>query len=172
MNNTRTVFAAAAAFLLSALSAMALESYFIVTTTDFTGNKFIKVADKQQLKELQDDIKKQNALLPKVLKEIQDDFRKNPEAHSGEKYYGNKLKAKVIKVSPPMPSYEKAQEKADKMQEKEDNKDLEKDKAKKGKKQTEADKEKAYQEAQKEFAIASFAEDVEKKIKDKLNETK
>ncbi len=172
MNAIKAFGAICALALGTATAAMAMEAYYVVTTTDFLGNKFFTVADKQKLAEMKLEFKKQNALLPKVLKEIQDDFRKNPDAHSGEKYYGGKLKPKQIKESAPLPAYDKAQEKADKMQEKEDNKDLEKDnpKGKKKKQPTEAEKEKAYEEQQKQFAIASFAEDVEKMIKDKLKE--
>ena len=166
--NFRTTLAACAALALAV--AASAEQYFVVGTTDFVGNKMFKVATKEQVKEMQLAIKKENAILPKVLSEIQADFRKNPEAHAGEKFYGSKMKPKAVTVSPAFTDFEKAQAKADKMQEHEDNKDLEKDTDKKGKKKklSDAEKEKAYKEAQKEYAIQSFAEEVQKQVEEKL----
>ncbi len=165
--NFRITLATCAALALAV--AASAEQYFVVSTSDFTGNKMFKVATKEQVKEMQLSIKKENAVLPKVLSEIQTDFRKNPEAHAGEKYYGSKIKPKAITVSPAFTDFEKAQAKADKMQEREDNKDLEKDSDKKKKKKlSEAEQEKAYKEAQKEYAIQTFAEEVQKQVEEKL----
>ncbi len=167
--NFRTTLTALAVFALAL--AAAAEQVFVATTTDFVGNKTFKVVTKEQVKEMQLQIKKENALLPKILSEIQNDFRKNPESHAGEKYYGQKLKPKSITISPAFTDFEKAQAKAEKLQEREDNKDLDKDEKKgKKKKLSEAEKEKAYKEAQKQYAIQTFAEDVEKRIEDKLKE--
>ena len=168
--NKRTLLGAVCAALLSA--AAGAEQYYVATMTDFTGAKTFSVLTREQCKAKELEFKQQNALLPKVIAAIEADFRKNPEAHSGEKFYGRKLKPKTIKAAP-APDYEKAQAKVERLQEREDNKDLENDADKKGKKKkklTDAEKEKAYEEAQRQYAIQSFAEEVERQIKEKIGE--
>lgn len=160
--------------LVMASAAVAAEAYHVVTTTDFLGNKFYSVMEKQKLKETQDKYKKMNTLLPKVLAEIKKELTQNPQDHQGEKFYGNKLKPLQIKASAPYPDYDKAQAKADKMQEKYDNKVIEETmggKNKKKKKMSEAEEEKAAKEARKERDISMFADDVEKRIKEIIKDT-
>ena len=160
------------ALLLFAAGAACAESVYVVTETDFLGEKTFSVMNKEQLKELELKVKRENALLPKVLSEIQSDFRKNPEAHSGEKFYGQKLKPKKITVQGPLDP-QRASEKVEKLQEREENKDSGNNSGnnkKKKKKLTDAEKEKAFKEAQKEYAIKAFAESVEKTIAERIAE--
>lgn len=155
------------AVLLFAACAACAESVYLVTLTDFLGDKTYSVMSKEQYKELEQKVKRENALLSKVLSEIQADFRKNPDAHTGEKFYGQKLKPKKLVAQGPLSDQQKASEKAERLQEREDNKDVDSSKKKK-KKLSNSEKEKAFKEAQREFAIKAFAEMVEKMIEERL----
>lgn len=157
------------ALLLFAAGAACAESVYVVTQTDFLGEKTFSVMSREQIKELELKVKRENALLPKVLAEIQSDFRKNPEAHSGEKFFGQKLKPKKITAQGPLDS-QKASEKVEKLQEREENKDSGNNSGnkKKKKKLSDAEKEKAFKEAQKEYAIKMFAEGVEKAVAERI----
>lgn len=149
----------------------AAESYYFATMTDFLGNKSFHVFTREELKTATDKMKLQNKFLPKVLQEIQKDFKANPDNHVGEKFWGNRLKAKTIKQKGPINSYEKAQNQLQRAQEREDNKDLEKTLGKGKKRLTEKEREKAFEEAQREQAIENFAYEVERIIKQKIEES-
>ena len=146
------------------------ESYYIATVTDFTGAKTFSVVTKAEAKEIELDIKRKNALFQKVLTEIQNEFKKNPEAHKGEKFYGNRLKPMTIKLSTqPFNNLEKAQEKAEKLQAHEDGTDVdEKDAKKKPKKLSDSQKLRAVKEAERDYAVKMFGEEVVKIIEERL----
>lgn len=165
---TCAIFLAAAIAILNA----AAESYYVVTTTDFLGNKSFKTMTRDQVRETQARMKRENSALPKVLNAIKRDFAANPEAHEGEKFYGGKLKPKTFKQNGPFSDYEKAQERTDRLQNREDEKLLEKEKESDMRKLSEREKEKRYEEAKKEEAINKFAEDVQKKIDEQFGEKK
>lgn len=154
-----------AAALLCAAASFA-ETYFVATVTDPVGDKSFSVVSKAEARELEQDIKRKNALMQKVVSELKAEFAKNPAAHAGEKFYGDKLKPMTVKFSPPFQDIEKAQEKAEKMQEHEDNKDL--DTGKKKKKLSDSEKLRAVKEAEREYAIKAFGEEVVKMIEEKL----
>lgn len=169
MKKSLSLFSLVSVAFFASISAFA-EICFVVTTTDFTGQKEFSAMSKEEFKEHQKKINLQNKLLPKVLKEIEADFRKNPTEHEGEKYYGNKLKPKKIK-SAQMNDLGKAQEKVDKMQEKADNEEVKAMKGGKGKKKlSESEKEKLYKQAEKEAQIYDFAKTVEKMIDEKIKD--
>lgn len=146
------------------------ESLYVVETTDFLGAKTFKAVTRAEAKDMELEIKRQNAMRVKVLAEIQADFAKNRDAHSDEKFYGSKIKPKTIRVMGPFAA-EAAATKAAKMQEREDNKDLDDAKPGKGKKKklSDSEKEKLFKEAQREIAIQNFAEEVEKQVADRLS---
>ena len=163
-----------AVMLAAAMAAYAsfAESYYVVTTTDFLGNKSFKTMTRDQVKETQAKIKRENSALPKVLNAIKRDFAANPEAHEGEKFYGGKLKPRTFKQNGPFSDYEKAQEKTDRFQNREDEKLLDMEKESDMRKLSDREKEKRFDEAKKEEAINKFAEDVQKKIDEMLGEKK
>lgn len=78
---------------------------------------------------------------------------------------------KTIKQKGPINSYEKAQNQLQRAQEREDNKDLEKTLGKGKKRLTEKEREKAFEEAQRNQAIENFAYEVERIIKQKIEES-
>lgn len=163
MNRSIIAFAAA----LACAAASFAETYFVATVTDPVGGKTFSVVSKDEARELQQDIKRKNALMQKVLAEIKADFAKNPAAHSGEKYFGDKLKPMAVKLSQQQfTDMAKAQEFADKMQEREENKDD--DSGKKKKKLSDSQKMRAIKEAERDFAIKTFGEEVVKMIEEKL----
>lgn len=155
----------AAVAIVCAASAYA-ETFMIATITDFVGDKSFQVVTRADAKELEQDVKKKNVLFQKVLFEIQNEFKKDPAAHQGEKFLGAKLKPMTVKFSPPFQDEEKARERMEKMQEHEDNKDL--DTGKKKKKLSDSEKMRAVKEAEREYAIKAFGEEVVKRIEEKL----
>ncbi|MBR0055899.1 MAG: hypothetical protein IJP66_01090 [Kiritimatiellae bacterium] len=143
------------------------ENYYIATVTDFVGEKSMQVVGKEAAKELDADIRRKNALLQKVLAELQNEFKKNPEMHAGEKFYGAKLKPMTIQLSQPFPDEEKAQDKLTKIQEREDEKAMA-ETGKKKKKLSDSEKERAFKEAEREYAVKAFGEEVVRLIEEKL----
>lgn len=165
--NCKKALVTLCAFTLLTMAAIA-ESYYLLTVTDFLGKKAFYLYTREELKEATDKIKAQNRLLPKVLQEIQKDFRDNPDDHVGEKYWGKRLKPKTFKQKGPINDHERASNQLQRLQEREDNRDLE-DTLGKGKKRlTEKEKEKAFEEAQREQAIENFAYEVERIIKERI----
>lgn len=159
----------AAAALFALAFCVSAESLYVMETTDFLGAKTFKAVSRAEAKETELSIKRQNAMRAKVLAEIQADFTKNREAHSGEKFYGQKIKPKTIKVMGPFPA-EAATARADKLQEREDTKDADDSVQRKGKRKklSDAEKEKIFKEAEREAAIKAFAEEVEKQVSERL----
>ncbi len=164
---TKTIMTSMLTLAVSAAIAFA-ESYYVITVTDFLGNKTFDSVTKEELKAKQLEIKQKNKLLPKVLQQIQKEMRDNPEEHEGEKFYGKKLKLMTIKFKGPINDGAKAKEQSDKLQEKADNKEIEEAMGSK-KRLSDEEKEKAYEEAQKESEIRNFAEEVEKQIEEMMN---
>ena len=156
---------AIAAALVCASAAFA-ETYFVATVTDVIGEKSFSVVTKEEAKQLDLDIKRKNALMQKVVAELKKEFAGNPAAHAGEKFYGDKLKPMTVKLSQPFTDFDKAQDKAMKMQDHEDNKGVEE--GKKKKKLSDSEKLRAVKEAEREYAIKAFGEEVVKMVEEKI----
>lgn len=156
---------AIAAALVCASAAFA-ETYFVATVTDVIGEKTFSVVTKEEAKQLDLDIKRKNALMQKVVAELKKEFAGNPAAHAGEKFYGDKLKPMTVKLSQPFTDFDKAQDKAMKMQEHEDTKGVED--GKKKKKLSDSEKIRAVKEAEREYAIKAFGEEVVKMVEEKI----
>lgn len=164
----RTIIATAAA--LMAALATGAETFYVATLTDFAGEKSFSVVTREEAKALEQKTRAQNSLLPKVIGEMQRDFNKNRDPHSHEKFYGGKMKAKRLILSPPIQGMDKANAKADKMREREENKDVDDSKkGKKKKKPTASEQERAYRDSQREYAIQQLAEEIEKRIDELLS---
>lgn len=156
--------AAAAAAVMVAASAMALDSYYVVTITDMTGGKTYEVMDKEQLATLKKQIALEARFFQKALANVQKEWM-SPERKDTHQYrwQGQRLKPRTAKESPPIASREKADEKASKLMDKALGLDDPKKKTKKTK-LSEKEEDKLYKEKMRNMELAELAAEVQKEI--------
>ena len=164
MNIARTV-GALCALAFAASTALAVESWFVVCTTDMVGNKTYDVRDKEEVVELEKQAAAEARLFPKALAKVQKEWT-SPEAKDAHqfKWQGQHLKPRSVKrMGQPFPNREKALAKADKLTDKELGLD---DVSKKGKtkKLSEKEEEKLYKEKLRHQELEEAAAAVQKEI--------
>jgi hypothetical protein len=156
--------AAAAAAVMVAASAMALDSYYVVTITDMTGGKTYEVMDREQLATLKKQIALEARFFQKALANVQKAWM-SPELKDTHQFrwQGQRLKPRTARESQPIASREKADEKASKLMDKALGLDDPKKKTKKTK-LSEKEQEKLDKERMRDSEFAELAADVQKEI--------